>query len=109
VSQDKASKNDQEKADLSLIPQVALVAAARALMVGERKYGRYNYCKGHKASQLIAATLRHLTAWNDGEENDPVDGQPHLGAAIASVAMLLRQQQLKTLNDDRFDIDNVLK
>jgi hypothetical protein len=105
MSSKKASKNDKEKADLSLIPQVALIAAAKALMVGEHKYGRYNYCKGHKASQLVAATLRHLTAWNDGEENDPVDGQPHLGAAIASIAMLLRQQQLGTLVDNRFTID----
>ncbi len=98
----KASKNDQAKIDLSLIPYIAQVAEAKAFQVGEKKYGRYNYCKGHKASQLIAAAQRHLLAWFQGEENDPVDGQPHLGSVRACMAMLLRQQELGTMIDDRF-------
>lgn len=97
-----ASKNDQAKADLALIPQAALVAAARAFEVGEKKYGRFNYYKGHKASQLVAAAIRHLTAWSEGEENDPVDGQPHLGSVIACAAMILQQQKLGTLKDNRY-------
>lgn len=101
-SDSRAAKNDSQKPDLSLVPQVALVAAAKAFMVGETKYGRYNYYKGHKASQLIAALMRHATAWFDGEENDPLDGQPHLGSVIACVAMLLKQQELGTLVDDRY-------
>ena len=70
-------------------------------MVGEGKYGRYNYYKGHKASQLVAALMRHVSAWNDGEERDPVDGQHHLGSAGACVGMLLQQMKLGTLVDDR--------
>ena len=75
-------------------------------MVGEKKYGRYNYCKGHDASQLIAALLRHATAWFDGEEYDPKDGQHHLGSVGACVAMILRQKELGTLKDNRFKNDN---
>ena len=97
-----AAKNDQAKPDLSLLPKVFLEETARAFMVGEAKYGRYNYCKGHKASQLIAAAQRHLAAWFQGEENDPVDGQHHLGSVAACVAMLLRQQELGTLTDNRY-------
>lgn len=97
-----ASKNDQTKADYSLVPPELLEAVARAFMVGENKYGRYNYYKGHKASQLVAAAMRHLTAWMNGEENDPVDGQPHLGSVGACVAMLLKQQKLGTLKDNRY-------
>ncbi len=103
VAEEKAaSKNDQEKADVALIPQVALVAAAKAFQVGEKKYGRYNFYKGHKASQLISAMLRHATAWMEGEENDPADGQPHLGSVIACAAMILQQQKLGTLKDNRY-------
>lgn len=101
-----ASKNDQSKPDLSLIPPEALNAAARALMVGQIKYGRYNFYKGHKTSQLIAAAMRHLTAFMDGEENDPIDGQPHLGSVIACAAMLLKQQALGTLKDDRYKAED---
>jgi hypothetical protein len=100
--ENKASKNDQAKPDLSLLPKVFLEEVAKAFMVGEKKYGRYNYCKGHNASQLIAAAQRHLTAWFEGEEFDPIDGQHHLGSVGACVAMLLRQQQLGTMKDDRF-------
>jgi hypothetical protein len=71
-------------------------------MVGEKKYNRYNYYKGHQASQLIAAMIRHATSWMEGEENDPVDGQPHLGSVIACAAMILQQQKLGTLKDNRY-------
>lgn len=101
-----AAKNDQDKPDLSLIPKEALEAAAQAFMVGEKKYGRYNYYKGHSASKLIAALIRHATAWMDGEENDPKDGQPHLGSVIACAAMLLKQKALGTLKDDRYKADS---
>lgn len=102
ASESKASKNDTEKIDLSLIPQIALIECAKAFMVGEKKYGRYNYCKGHDASQLIGAMLRHATAYFNGEEHDPVDKQHHLGSVMACCAMLLRQQELGTLKDNRY-------
>lgn len=99
---DIAAKDDCDKIDLSLIPYVAEIAEAKAFMVGEKKYGRYNYCKGHKSSKLVAAARRHLAAWFKGEENDPKDGQPHLGSVRACIAMLLHQQELGTLIDDRY-------
>jgi len=102
MSEEKASKNDQAKPDLSLLPNIFLVEVAKAFMVGEKKYGRYNYCKGHNVTQLIAAILRHAAAYNDGEEFDPIDGQHHLGSVGACVAMILRQQELGTLKDNRF-------
>lgn len=104
-AQSNASKNDKEKPDLSLIPKIALEAAAKAFQVGEKKYGRYNFYKGHRASQLVAAMIRHATAWMDGEELDPVDGQPHLGSVIATAAMILQQQKLGTLKDNRYKPD----
>lgn len=97
----KADKFDAKKADLSLIPAVAEEAVARAMMYGEKKYGRYNYCKGHEASQLIAAAKRHLSNWMEGEENDPESGVSHLGHAMANCLMILHQQQLGTLRDNR--------
>lgn len=95
-------KDDSTKADLSLVPRVALEECARAFMLGEKKYGRYNYCKGHEASRLIAAAQRHLTSWFDGEDNDQESGRTHLGHALACVSMILRQQELGTLIDNRY-------
>lgn len=97
-----ASKNDQTKPDHSLLTQVFLDETSRAMQVGEKKYGRYNYCKGHKISQILAAISRHTAAINNGEEFDPIDGQSHAGSIAANINMLLRQKELGTLIDDRF-------
>ena len=104
---DSASKFDSKKVDLSLIPEVAEIAVARAMMYGEKKYGRYNYCKGHDASQLVAAARRHLSAWFGGEENDPESGVSHLGHVMANCRMILRQQELGTLKDNRYTAPKV--
>jgi hypothetical protein len=101
IQEESAAKNDKEKIDLSLIPYISNIEHAKAFMVGQKKYGRYNYCKGHNASQLVAAAQRHLNAWFNGEELDP-DGQHHLGSVMACCSMILRQVELGTLKDDRF-------
>jgi len=98
---EKATKHDSGKTDLSLNPRVALDAMAEAFQVGAKKYGRHNYYKGHSSNQLVAAALRHLTAYNEGEERDP-DGQLHLGSVMACCAMILQQAKLGTLVDDRY-------
>lgn len=98
------TKLDADKPDLSLIPLSAKVSMARALMVGVNKYGRYNFIKGFAASRLVAAAERHLGAWfHQREEDDPADGQPHLGAALACISMLIEIQQRGTMTDDRPD------
>ena len=96
-----AIKNDGAKPDLSLIPFIALKRLAEAMMVGMRKYGRYNFTKGMEVSRQIAAAMRHLAQYNDGEDYD-ADGQHHLGAAMANCLMILRQEELGTLIDDRY-------
>jgi hypothetical protein len=98
----KGTKHDNSKADLSLIPLIAEIAMAEAFMVGAKKYSRYNYYAGLAASRLIAAAKRHLSAWMNGEERCPVDGQHHLGSAMACCAMILKLQELGTLEDDRY-------
>lgn len=98
----EAKKNDKDKPDLSLIPRVALIKAAEAFQVGEKKYGRYNFYNGMEASRIIAALLRHATAWMEGEDTDPADGQHHLGSVIACAAMILKQEELGTLKDNRY-------
>ena len=95
-------KNDAGKPDLSLIPFCAEVALAEALMVGEKKYGRFNYTNGLSANRLIASMRRHLGQWADGEERCQEDKQLHLGSVMAIASMLIDLQRLGRLQDDRF-------
>ena len=95
-------KHDTGKPDLSIIPMAALIEEAEGFMYGEGKYGRYNYCEGFKASRLVAAALRHIYAWNSGEDYDDESGVSHLGHARCCLAMLLECERLGTLQDDRY-------
>ena len=52
---------------------------------GARKYGRHNYrVIGVRGSVYYDATLRHVTAWWEGEDLDPERGINHISKAIAS-------------------------
>lgn len=82
-------KHDDTKVDLSLLPREFLEETAKAFMAGEKKYGRYNYTGGMDWHRIIASTLRHITAFNDGEDLDAETGCIHLGNAAAGLAMLL--------------------
>ena len=61
----------------------------RALMFGEKKYSRHNYKTGFKNTRLTAAALRHIMAYQDGEDNDPESGISHLAHAMVALGMLL--------------------
>lgn len=98
----QAKHFDDGKPDLSLIPYVAEVAMAQAFMYGSKKYGRYNYCKGHELSQLIASAKRHISKFYAGEDLDKESGVHHLGHAMVNLAMILQELDLGTLADDRF-------
>ena len=97
-------KNDQLKPDISLIPTDAIWGTAAALSYGAKKYDRHNFRKGISYSRLVAACMRHLTAWNEGEEIDLESSLSHIDHAMASLAMLKYMMCNVQEMDDRFII-----
>jgi hypothetical protein len=95
------TKHDNGKPDLSLVPYSFLMEVAKALMYGEKKYGRYNFEKGFPTHRLLSAALRHIWAYVNGEDKDPESGLSHLAHAGASLAMLVRCLELGTATDTR--------
>lgn len=96
------TKHDEGKAPLSLIPRVATELEARVMGFGKAKYGAYNYTLGFEASRLIDACLRHVYAFNGGEDLDPESGISHLAHARCCLGMLMHCIELGTITDDRF-------
>lgn len=96
------TKNDQGKPRISLIPKAAILGAARGLTYGEKKYGTHNFRNGLSFSRLADATMRHLTSWLEGENNDPESSLSHLDHAIASLAMLKFMEEHRADMDDRW-------
>ena len=90
------------KPDLSLIPLETLADEARVWMYGERKYKRHNWMKGMNWSIPLACALRHLAAWQAGEDIDPESGQSHLAHAMCNLRMLTAFAKTFPEGDDRF-------
>lgn len=84
----KDAIGDPSKLPLDLVPRSYIEAAARALDHGARKYSRHNWRRGIAYSEVYAALLRHLTAWNDGQDLDEDSGLNHLDHAAACLAFL---------------------
>lgn len=98
------TKNDQGKTRLELLPTAPLSMIAEVLDFGTKKYAAHNWRKGFDQSRLIGAALRHIMAYNEGEDLDPESGLSHMAHAGCCVLFLLEQIARNTGKDDRFKV-----
>jgi hypothetical protein len=91
-----------KKVQLNLVPASSIIYQAYAMEDGAKKYGPFNY-RDNKvmASIYVAACMRHLLSWQDGEENAEDSGKPHLAHAIACLGILIDSYETGNLIDDR--------
>jgi hypothetical protein len=90
------------KLPLHLWPTTASALGCVALAEGMLKYGRTNWREaGVRASIYVDAAKRHLDAWFEGEQVAPDSGVPHLGNALACIAIIVDAQAAGKLIDDR--------
>ena len=72
------------------------------MALGASKYGAFNYRdKDVAASVYVDAMLRHLLAWNGGQDIDEESGVSHLGHVMACAAILIDAQELNKMVDNR--------
>jgi hypothetical protein len=91
-----------DKLPVHLWPTTATLTGSLALLDGALKYGRSNFREiGVRSTIYYDAAMRHLMAWLEGEDNDPDSGVPHLGHALACLAIIIDAQAAGKLNDDR--------
>lgn len=94
-------KYDSDKPRLDLIPGEALVGMGEVLGFGAKKYDAHNWRKGIEHSRLFGAAMRHMTAYWNGETNDPESGLNHIKHAMTNLAMILASPDY----DDRYRKD----
>ena len=95
-------KDDAEKIPYDLLPRPALDEISKVLAFGAKKYSRYNWRSGIVYSRVLAACLRHVHAFNDGEDLDPETGLSHLAHAGCCIAFLLTYIKEHPECDDRY-------
>jgi hypothetical protein len=85
-----AVKYDEAKPDWSLVPLDALEMVARVMTYGAKKYAPDGW-KGlpNFTNRYYAALLRHLTAWQAGEQFDPESGLPHMAHVLTNATFLM--------------------
>jgi hypothetical protein len=82
-------KHDGGKPRLDLLPWGAVLACAETLTYGAQKYGEGNWSRvPNGRTRYLAAALRHVIAFAQGEWLDAESGLPHLAHALTSLMFL---------------------
>jgi len=104
IKHGEATKKDHDKPSMALLPPSALYGIAGVFSYGEQKYHAYNYKsgKGLDWDRPFSACLRHLVAWNEGEEDDRESGKSHLFHAGCCIMMLIDLVENGIGKDTRF-------
>lgn len=95
-------KDDLGKSRVDLIPPDPLVEIGKVLEYGARKYKPNNWRLGLPWSATMASLLRHLYAFQDGEDLDPETSLPHLAHAGCQLLFLTEYFLNATGTDDRW-------
>lgn len=88
----QATKHDNGKPRLDLLPPEALIEIANVFTHGAARYGDHNWRQGLPHSRTIAAALRHIMAFQGGADIDNGEGGTnchHLACAIVELMFAL--------------------
>ena len=100
--QTQAVKFDENKLPLHLLSTEALMQTAAVLKFGADKYAAHNWRGGFAWSRPLAAAMRHILAYNAGEDKDPESGLSHLAHAACCIMFLLEFEKTHPELDDRY-------
>lgn len=79
----------REKRQYQFVPVSVLEEIADGMAEGAEKYGPFNWRETFiEMSDYYDSTMRHLTAWFDGEDIDPDSGVHHLSKAITGLIVV---------------------
>lgn len=100
----KALRFNGGKVDLALLPVAACEEECKVWMVGEKKYGRYNWQKlwgDDTVNVAMASLLRHAFAILEGQECDEETGLYHAAHIRCNAAMLIEYYRKKENSSER--------
>lgn len=100
-SEGRALRYNVGKAKLSYVPLALKEACSRGMVYGANKYERDNWKKGFPWTELVDCAMRHLEAFNEGEDIDAESGLSHIDLLACNVAFLAHMIKFSAGTDDR--------
>lgn len=94
-------RKNEGKLPVDLVPVSAILALAKVLDAGQKKYSARNWERSMKWSICYACAMRHLLKWWNGEDNDEETGLSHLYHALCNIAFLIEYLETAKNQDDR--------
>lgn len=101
TEQGSAARFNAGKVDFSLLPLTTVVDELKVWEFGKKKYRAWNWAKGMPWSAPYNSLMRHMMAWQAGEDLDPESGLPHLAHAMCNLRMLVLYSSTYKDGDDR--------
>lgn len=97
------ARKNSGKPELSMVleARAALIGGSRVLMFGCDKYARCNWLQGMKHTPLVDSLMRHLVAWQAGEDLDEDSGLPHVDHVLVNALFLSEMYHTRPDLDDR--------
>jgi len=102
------SRNNSDKLQWSLIDFPSLEPAVRVMEFGAKKYGKYNWKKGLKTTEICESMLRHIFAYLDGEDIDKESGLPIEGHILCNAMFLAYMMKHKSELDNRYKLKKIV-
>lgn len=101
VTSSTGGQKGQKLERYDLIPWDFMDELARCYGIGAQKYEDRNWERGYDIGLSMAALMRHLTLFWQGEDFDPESGIHHLASVVFHAAAMYRFTQKYEL--DEFD------
>lgn len=81
-------RHNEGKIEWSLVDYPSLESMVQVLQFGAKKYGRFNWKKGLKTTEICESMLRHIYAYLDGVDIDEESGLPIEGHILCNAMFL---------------------
>ena len=97
----KGERKNEGKLPVELLPASGLIAVAKVLEQGAKKYAPRNWERGMKWMICYACILRHLLKWLQGEKVDSESGLSHMAHIACNAFFLIEYEETCPELDDR--------